>query len=573
MGMSGLYVGLSGLQTSSNSLNTTANNLSNVNTEGYVRQQVVNKDLSYNYVTTPSQLTTGQRGLGVTIASVNHVRDIFLDQAYRKENGRQGFYEKLYDAVYEIETQMGDVEGIQGIKYQSAIADLYEAVNEVAKTPGDQVARSALAQCAAEFIDKSYSIYNGLANYQKTVDEEMLNTVNRINEIGHELLDLNRRISKIETGGFETASDLRDARDVLLDELSSYVKMSYKEQVNGVVEVSIEGVQFADELYVNELSLQKIEGSDFYEPVWAHMNNNPLYYVDGTISTERNTDIGSLKGLLIARGHVTPTVSSMTAPDPDFYPLGEADPDYMTAVKEHEWYVKTSDTSVLVNTMANFDKLINGIVEGINDVLCPDTEYVAADGTVYKILDTEKASMGQDGTYGVELFARNYTDRYVEQVIDGQTFYVRNDINTFGNASAYSITNISVNTVVMDDYSKLPLTTKAGEDDYATAEKLVKLFQDDQLFYNGGWDGLSFEEFYETLTNDVANTGKIYSSMADNEAELASALDDQRQQVMGVSSDDELGNMIRYQQAYNAASRYINVVSELIETLVLSTGV
>ena len=61
--------------------------------------------------------------------------------------------------------------------------------------------------------------------------------------------------------------------------------------------------------------------------------------------------------------------------------------------------------------------------------------------------------------------------------------------------------------------------------------------------------------------------------MADNEAELAYALNDQRQQVMGVSSDDELGNMIRYQQAYNAASRYINVVSELIETLVLSTGV
>ena len=71
----------------------------------------------------------------------------------------------------------------------------------------------------------------------------------------------------------------------------------------------------------------------------------------------------------------------------------------------------------------------------------------------------------------------------------------------------------------------------------------------------------------------MANTGKIYSSMADNEAELATALHNQRLQVMGVSSDDELSNMIKYQQAYNAASRYINVVSELIETLVLSTGV
>ena len=84
MGMSGLYVGLSGLQTNSNSLNTTANNLANVNTVGYVRQQVVNKDNAYNFIGTTSATTTGQRGLGVSIASVNHVRDMFLDMAYRK---------------------------------------------------------------------------------------------------------------------------------------------------------------------------------------------------------------------------------------------------------------------------------------------------------------------------------------------------------------------------------------------------------------------------------------------------------------------------------------------------------
>ena len=573
MGMSGLYVGLSGLQTSSNSLNTTANNLSNVNSEGYVRQQVVNKDQGYNPVGTTSSVTPGQKGLGVTIASVNHVRDIFLDQAYRKESGRQLFYDKLYEAVYEIETQMGDTEGIEGIAYQQAITDLFEAVNEVAKTPGDQVARAALCQSAAEFIDKSQSIYNGLKKYQKTVDEEMLSMVNRINEIGYGLLDLNRRISKIEVGGVENAADLRDARDLLLDELASYCKISYKEQENGVVEVSIEGTQFADELYVNEVGLKKVDGSDFYEPVWTHMNETPLYNVDGTISTERNTDIGGLKGLYIARGNVTPTVVSMTEPDPANYPLGTADPDYINAVKEHENYVKTSDTSVLVNTMANFDKLINSIVEGINDVLCPDTEYVAADGTVYKVLDMENASMGKDGTYGEELFSRNYTSRYVEQVIDGQTFYVRNNVNTFGNASSYTIANISVNTKVMDDYSKLPLTAKNGEDDYATAEKLVNIFNEDRLFYNGGLDGLTFEEFYETLTNDVANTGKVYKSMADNEAGLATALDNKRQQVMGVSSDEELSNMIRFQQAYNAASRYINVISEMIETLVMRTGV
>ena len=91
MGMAGLYVGLSGLQTSSNSLNTTANNLANVNTSGYVRQQVVNGDKSYNFVGTTAATTTGQKGLGVSIAKINHVRDMFLDAAYRKEYGRQGF--------------------------------------------------------------------------------------------------------------------------------------------------------------------------------------------------------------------------------------------------------------------------------------------------------------------------------------------------------------------------------------------------------------------------------------------------------------------------------------------------
>ena len=63
-----------------------------------------------------------------------------------------------------------------------------------------------------------------------------------------------------------------------------------------------------------------------------------------------------------------------------------------------------------------------------------------------------------------------------------------------------------------------------------------------------------------------------YKSMADNESKLASQLDDKRQEVMGVSSDEELGSMIKYQQAYNAASRYVNVVSDMIETLINRTG-
>lgn len=573
MGMSGLYIGLSGLQTASNSLNTTANNLSNVNTTGYVRQQVVNADKTYVSVSTTSATTTGQYGLGSTIADINHVRDIFLDIAYRREYGRESFYYNLYDAVYEIETQMGETDFISGIGFQSYFSDILEALNEVAKTPGDQTARSALVQSAVQFLETAQNIYNGLVNYQSNLNQSVIDTVARINEIGEELVDLNRRIAKIEAGGIEDANDLRDARDLLLDELSSYVKISYSEEASGSVTVYIEGVQFADDLGYSALGLETIEGTGMVNPVWTSLGNQSLYNLNSTISTENNTDIGGLKGLLIARGSVTPTAYTMETPDPADYADGEDDPEYIAAVAKHEQYVISQQTSALVNALANFDKLVSSIVSAINDIFCPETTVTASDGTVYTVLDTEQAPMTTDGEIGVELFTRNYCDRYVEQTIDGVTYYVRNNYNSYGSFSGYTISELSVNADILQDYSRIPLTEQDGSDAYEKAEQLVTIFSEELLYYNGGTDSLTFEEFYEALINDIGNTGTIYLSMAENETTLRQQIDSQRQAIMGVSSDEELTNMIRYQQAYNAASRYINVVSEMMETLIYNLGV
>ena len=125
----------------------------------------------------------------------------------------------------------------------------------------------------------------------------------------------------------------------------------------------------------------------------------------------------------------------------------------------------------------------------------------------------------------------------------------------------------------------LPMIITFGDEEYMDGVNLLptsfyeKLIESDELPKTSQISPYRFEEFFETMINDVANTGKVYRSMSDNEAELATALHNQRLQVMGVSSDEELSNMIRYQQAYNAASRYINVISEMIETLIMRTGV
>ena len=97
-GFGSLYIGASGLQNAQYALNTTANNLANVNTTGYVSQQVRFADKTYNKLKDPNKnVNMQQYGLGVSIGDVVHARDIFLDKSYRQENGRKGFYTSFYE--------------------------------------------------------------------------------------------------------------------------------------------------------------------------------------------------------------------------------------------------------------------------------------------------------------------------------------------------------------------------------------------------------------------------------------------------------------------------------------------
>lgn len=99
-GLGSFYVGAAGLQSAQNALNTTANNFANVDTKGYVRQGVRFADGKYTTIGTSTQsVNIKQTGLGVSIGDVSHARDIFLDKAYRRENGRQGFYENCYEVA------------------------------------------------------------------------------------------------------------------------------------------------------------------------------------------------------------------------------------------------------------------------------------------------------------------------------------------------------------------------------------------------------------------------------------------------------------------------------------------
>ncbi len=78
----------------------------------------------------------------------------------------------------------------------------------------------------------------------------------------------------------------------------------------------------------------------------------------------------------------------------------------------------------------------------------------------------------------------------------------------------------------------------------------------------------TFMEYYAQMIDETGTAGSVYNTMSETLNNTVNTVDNKRQQVIGVSSDEELTSMIQFQNAYNAASRFMNVVSDMIETLI-----
>lgn len=541
--MGSFYVGLSGLQTGQNALNTTAHNLSNIDTEGYTRQQTLLATRRYNTLAKRYESVSNQEiGLGVIYAAARQVRDAFLDQTYRRESGRSAFYEVQANSLEEVENLLGEMEGET---FQKAVSNLWTAVQEIAKDPSNSVNQGLLVQSCSTFINRANAVYTALENYQDNLNLQVFEKTNRINEIGNQILELNDKIRYIECAKTEHANDLRDARNQLLDELARYTEMTYEENADTTVSVQIEGVDFIKTDRVFEIGLQVDATTGFYTPFWPQ---NATYRVmaDGTkeynirgaevfdmtreISSDLDTDIGSVKSILMARG--------------------DHRADY-TDIKD-ENYTASVSQSVIMNIQGEFDQMVHNIVTEFNRIMA---------GTGYMVDD--------DGS-PLQMFQKITSEGYVDDGMGGWT-YVAED-KEFPD-TLYTVKNLKINETLMQNYSKLKFLTVDNSADYTTAENLKLAFTEEKYTLNPNVKKTTnFNDYYQDLVSQVANSGYVYRSFVTNQESTVEAAQYAREQVVGVSSDEELSNMIRFQNAYNASSRYINVVDEMLEHLINKLG-
>jgi flagellar hook-associated protein 1 FlgK len=541
-----LYVGVSGLQTSNNALNTTAHNMSNVDTEGYTRQQVAQG--TRNYVTiSKSQSTSWQQlGLGVNYSQTRQVRDYFLDKNYRREEGRSAFYDVSVNALEEIENILG--ESNEGTEFSEALTNLWTAVQELSKDPTLSVNQNLFVTRSNEFITKASAVYTSLSQYQDNMNTTVLNDVRNINSYASQIKDLNDQIVAIEAGDVEHANDLRDQRNYLLDQLAQMGTISYAEDTFGAVSVQFEGVDLVKGGWINEMDVYEDPETGFYTPFWTMLakyskdadgntfvteegiENAKVFDLTKTISSEWNTDVGSLKSTLLARGDHRAIYSELDDINTD----GEY---------EEGWYDTNISQSIIMNVEAEFDQLINKITTKINDILKDAAER-------------ETRETNPDSTYLRDEDGNPY-----------QLFQMQNE------EAGMTVSNLQINTQLRQDPTLLGFRLGDHSEDNETMEALKGAFEEYAYTLNPNVQTpVNFVNYYKNLVAQVANSGSVFRAIQDSQTTTTNALESAREQIVGVSSDEELTNMIMYQNAYNASSRYINVVNEMLEHILNTLG-
>ncbi|WP_101843029.1 flagellar hook-associated protein FlgK [Halobacillus sp. Marseille-P3879] len=305
----GLEVAKSGLFAQQSALSTTGHNISNANTEGYTRQRV-NFEQAGPYP--PSSRNRpeipGQIGGGVTAGAIERIRDGYLDDQYRAENNKSGYYESRSDALGRLEEVMNEPSE-DGLS--KTMDRFWDSLQDLSVDPEDSGARSVVRQRGQAVAETFNYLSDKLNGLKGDIGKEADVTTKDINSMASQINSLNQQIAEVEPHG-QVPNDLYDERDNLIDKLS--------EQVN--IEVTYENPpSSADAMATGKANITLIgESGEAMEPKLVDGSDNSTNEIqvnydedqlaenvtlgDEEFSISEFTSAGKLKGLLDSGGFV-----------------------------------------------------------------------------------------------------------------------------------------------------------------------------------------------------------------------------------------------------------------------------
>lgn len=594
----GFSTALSALQASQKRLDITGQNLANMNTAGYTRQQLKVSSLNYtnpvsHYMNSPDVSV----GFGVHMDSVTQIRDPYLDAQYRGQMQKSGYTDALQTSLDRLSTLL-DESHIDGI--HSAFTEILTSLGNIQDPAkiNDPIYESELrtrmqnltnllnqgAQDIKDAANQEFSRLDGTGTSEQ-------GAVQQVNDLLQQIGNLNRRIKENQIMG-QPSLELMDERNVLIDELSSYIPIEvtyFKDKDHdGILNTNPDGSVNTDPTKqdLSEIYHLDSSGTPIMKKEWPD---------DLRITMQYRDDKGVLQTFTLVdgtEGRGAENYAKLDIPNSSAIQTGNADPR---------------------DLVLNFHKL--DASGNIADPANPDVSFTKASGSQFAS-GSGSIQAGLDMLWKAGETAndvRGY-DYYMSELDKlAQTFAdVMNNINIDG---AKKDTNLTQTEPYDPDNSKDPrnqyilanrtnnLSTgitaatigvnknwvngnvhisMAGDNATDTVMNMQEAMQTTYP-HSGNLSTIlgnlapdlnnnSFADYMNHISTILANDSRSNQNTLKTNVTVLNGIQNSRDSVSGVSLDEEASNMMMYMSAYSAASRLMTTLDEALNTLINGTG-
>ena len=618
----GLTIGKTGLYAYQAASNTAAHNASNIDTEGYSRQETVRK------AETPLSLSSkyGMMGSGVVVTSIQSIRDIYYDSKYRYNNAILANQETK---AYYLDTLQSYFSEVNAEGATSSMDDFFTALNSLSNDVGNTTIRTEVTTQANTFAESVNYLYDSLQRTQIEANQEIKTIANQINAYAQEIAAITRQINTYEVRG-DNANDLRDQRELIVDKLSEFANVSTKEietdySVTQYI-VKMDGAVLVDtyEYYTlnvtaPDTSVNENDVDGLYKLEWSSGqafasqsatlggklqslfelrdgNNNKNF--NGKAQFEKD-DQGNFK---VGSNTITVTdaniqnIAELNIPDEDgLITIGNREYEYKSfEVAYNETTEKYEYTFTLKDTLNQSDvdsaQLYASLNDGINFKIGKEVDYKGVPYYMAQINEfvrtfardfNEVHRQGKD-LYGncnkIDFFTGIYagTGKELDLTLALTTEQKNKGETEKDNDWKYYLLNAGnfrVSSTVMDDVKKIACgeydeKTNAGIEDNGVLRKLVALQTDVTMFKQG-----TPSSYLESMTAVLGTSGKEAEAFVARQEAILATAKQQRYSISGVDQDEEAMDLTRFRNAYNLCSKVISTMNEIYNKLINETGV
>ncbi len=538
---SGFNTALSALQANQKRLDITGQNLSNMNTAGYTRQQL--EASSLNYTNPVSHYSNGNEtavGFGVSMDRVSQIRDPYLDIQYRSQSADCSYTNRLQTALNSL-SKVLDETTISGIRqaFDDVLSTL-TSMQDPAKVSDpiyESELRTKMQSVCNLFNQASRQITQAEQNeFQRLTGEgsSEQGDVQKINDILRQIGDLNVQIKRNQVAGHPSL-ELQDKRNLLLDELSGYIPVEtryYKD--NGAV---IGKKDWPDDL---EVSMNYIDAKGKSQKLIL-VNGSDLG-ADGL--TKNYGQLSVLKGDHQTAASVSDpaNISIKFEKAPSYKGNGQAATNNVYAeLKGIRFEGGSLQASLDMLQKTGTGNVINGST-AVDDV----RGYQYYSGKLDQLASTFAKSMNDINN------GKKHTDK-----------------NLLSNSTNDSTTGITAGNIGISKgwISGTVHISTDGTNRTDTILDMITAMKDTKKL-----NGKTFADYMNNLSTQLASDSSSNQTALKTGTTVLNSIQDSRDSLSGVSLDEEATNMMAYVSAYNAASRLMTALDEVLNTLISNTG-